>query len=148
MAKNGKGRSEKQIHYPSDREKIQKIDHAIKAIENERVLVIAEKHLADDLEFLDVDSFDEALDYFYEFLKEIKKIGPIECFHGRVAERCYEKGFTDIFLFPYVWSSPCLGCGIYLKFGIRTVTSKSGVQTHYCHLDCHEGFIKRSEKAT
>ena len=128
----------KSRHEPSAKEKCQKIDQAIAAINGDSIAIIADRHNQLAMDFLEADDMDEVLDWVAVFLREIKTLGPVQCFVGRFAERCSHAGFNDLFLFPYHWDSPSLGERVYLKFGIRTVTGPDGKSHTYCHLDCHE----------
>lgn len=129
----------KDRHEPSAKEIFQKIEQAIAAIDAGNIAIIGERHNQLAMDFLDAVDMDEVLDWVAVFLGEIKEIGPVRCFVGRFAERCTQHpGFSDLFLFPYHWNSPALGERVYLKFGIRTVTTTDGKTHTYCHLDCHE----------
>ncbi len=146
MAK--KKTSTKSEHIPSAREKCQKVDMAISAISKGTNYVrnIAEKHnqLAYKLLSTDdakVENMLDVMDWVLTFLHDIKDADPVKCFVGKKALRCYEKGFKDIFLFPYkIWSED-YQTDVYLKFGIRKQITNDGSETEefiYCHLDCHE----------
>lgn len=126
----------KDRHEPSDKEKCQKIDQAIAAIDAGDIAIIADRHNQLAMDFLDADDMDEVLDWVAVFLPEIKAIGPVRCFVGRYADP--SNHFREILLFPYHWDSPSLGKRVYLKFGIKTVKSEDGKTHTYYHLDCHE----------
>lgn len=125
---------------PSDKQIWDHVDQGIKALEKgtSHVRTIADKHNQEALEFLGVTSMNEVMDWVLVFLREIKDFGPRDCFisHGWV-ERCYEPDFSDLFLFPFVFTSAYFSDPIYLKFGIRKneTTSEPNV---YCHLDLHQ----------
>ncbi len=125
-------------HEPSRKEKCQKIDQAIAAIEAGSIAIIADRHNQLAMEFLEAETMDDVLDWVAVFLQEIKNLDPACCFVGRFAQRCNHPGFGDLFLFPYHWDSPSLEKRVYLKFGIQTVTQPDGKKHTYCHLDCHE----------
>lgn len=132
-------RPQKSRHEPSAKEKCQKIDQAIAAIDDGSIAIIADRHNQLAMDFLEAVDMDEVLDWVAVFLQEIKDIGPTQCFVGRFADRCdRHPAYNDLFLFPYHWNSPSLGERVYLKFGIRTVTGPDGKSHTYCHLDCHE----------
>ena len=129
----------KKAHEPSDHERCQRIDQAIKAFaDGSNIFLIAEKHNQLAMEFLQAHDMDEVLDWVAVFLQEIKEIGPAQCFVGRYALPCYERGFEHLLLYPYHWDSPSLGERVYLKFAINTVVTPDGKIHHYYHLDCHE----------
>jgi hypothetical protein len=128
----------KDRHEPSAKEKCQKIDAAIAAIEDGNISIIADRHNQLAMDFLAASDMEEVLDWVAVFLQEIKAIGPVSCFAGRFAERCSHSGFNDLFLFPYHWNSPSLGERVYLKFGIKTVQTPDDKTHTYYHLDCHE----------
>lgn len=144
MAKKKPQRTE---YEPSDKEKCQKIDMALSALSRKGgYTIIAEKHnqLAFELlsdEETQINNMEGVMPWVGTFLMDIKEAGPVSCFVGKKAKRCYEKGFTEIFLFAYkIWSNDYEKV-VYLKFGIRKLPStdnKEKVEFLYCHLDCHE----------
>lgn len=125
---------------PSGKQIWNHVAWAIEALEagEDAIQIIAHKHDHLAFKFLGVDTIDDVLVWMLVFLREIKEIGPQECFisHGW-ADRCSEKGYTDLFLYPYVLKSKHFETPVYLKFAIRK--SPSGKGPHlYCHLDIHE----------
>lgn len=139
-------------HEPSDKEKCQKIDQAITALEAGNAQVIADKHLDQAFKFLGIqpelpenvstqekqqaeeDATAQMYDYIIQFLYEIKETGPIACFDGYKAKRCYEPGYQDLFLFPYIIQSQYHENEVYLKFAIKTLRENN----HYCFCSLHE----------
>ncbi len=125
-------------HEPSAHEKCQKIEQAITALDAGNITIIADRHNQQSMDFLDAVDMEEVLDWIAVFLREIRTIGPIACFVGKVAHPSDHGGFQDLHLFPYHWDSPSLGAQVYLKFGIKSVKDSNGNTHTYCHLDCHE----------
>jgi hypothetical protein len=127
-------------HEPSDKEKCQKIDQAITALESgiEFFQIIADKHNQLAFDLLGVSEAEEIADWALTFLHEIKAAGPIQCFVGRKAKRCYEAGYSNLFLFPYKIQSEYFDEIIYLKFAIQTLEPPSGKTYYYCHCTLHE----------
>lgn len=118
--------------HPTAKTIIKRVSEAIAAIADGRMSFIApNKHLANDLAELDLDSADEYWDAIFEFLHEIKAAEPKCCYvGGRPPQRCYEPGAKDLELFAYAWTSPSKQRRLYLKFAVK--------DGHYYHLDCHE----------
>ena len=100
---------------------INRIDEAIAAIEAESFVVIDDRHDEEAMELCGVTSMDEVFTYVLAFLKEIKAIGPLNCFARRnlTVEKSYHEGFKEIELFGYVWDSELVGQRVYLKFGVK-----------------------------
>lgn len=125
---------------PSDKQIWNHIAWGIEALEagEDFIRIIAHKHDDDALEFLGVDTMNDVIGWILVFLREIKELGPKECFipHGW-ADRCKESGYTDLFLYPYVFNSQHFNKTIYLKFGIRKTEEKENPHL-YCHLDLHK----------
>ncbi len=125
---------------PSGKEIWNHVTWAIEALEagEDFIRIIANKHNDEALEFLEVDNMNDVFRWVLVFLREIKDIGPRKCFvpHGW-ADRCTESGYTDLFLYPYVFQSQYFTRTIYLKFAIRK-TEDSETPHLYCHLDLHE----------
>jgi hypothetical protein len=100
---------------------------------------ITDKH--DDLAFdlLGVSEMPDVLDWVLVFLREIRDLGPQNCFiyHGWV-DRSYEPDYEGLPLFPFVFeSSHFPDKEIYLKFGVLK-TNDAATPHLYCHLDLHE----------
>ena len=136
-----KKRPKKPTHQPSDGEICGKVTMAIAALEagESHIELIASKHDSLAFDFLGVTKMKHVLPWALVFLREIKEIGPLECFihHGK-AQRCKEKDFTDLFLFPYVFKSAYFEDEVYLKFGIRKSDLIKDPPYFYCHLDLHK----------
>jgi len=114
---------------------------AIAALEagESHIKLIASKHNALAFAFLDVTKMEHVLEWALVFLREIQEFGPPNCFIGHgVTQRCKEKNFTDLFLFPYVFQSAYFEDKVYLKFGIRKSDLIVDPPHFYCHLDLHK----------
>lgn len=159
MARSKRSRKQakgKPWHEPTDREKCQKIDQAITALESGNASIIADKHLDKAYKFLGIEpatpkssrlqdrqeseaeATSQLYDYVIEFLEEIKASGPAKCFFGNKAKRCLEPGYEHLFLFPYKIKSKHFKEVVYLKFGIDKFETSSGKTYYYCHCTLHE----------
>ena len=143
MARSKRSRKQaglKPWHEPSDREKCQKIQQAITALEagEEFFQIIADKHNQLAFDFLNISDPMEIADWALTFLYEIQQADPVKCFVNKKAKRCSEPGYDKIFLFPYAIQSKHFDQKVYLKFGIKTRESKTGQTRYYCHCTLHE----------
>lgn len=105
MAKSKK--PQKPWHEPSDKEKCQKVDQAIAALEAgmEYFQIIAEKHTQLAFDFLGIKTTEDLADWALTFLYEIKETDPIQCFVGKMPNAAQKK-VTKIFFFFLTKSNP------------------------------------------
>ena len=114
---------------PSDKEKINKIRDAIQAVETGCCTMPLSKHIAADLDELEIEDEDDYWQVIKTALNEIFQIGPVNAYAGRhPPEKSYDLG--DAELWAYRWKSQHFGREMYIKFVIKN--------QRYLHVDCHE----------
>jgi hypothetical protein len=114
---------------PSNRELYDRVSDALAAILAGKYQFLS-KHIAGDLEELEVTDEKELISLVAEGLREIRAETPAKCWvGGRPPARSYEPELKKLELWAFSWRSEIFGCDMYLKFAI-----KRGV---YMYVDCH-----------
>lgn len=116
---------------PSDREIINKIYHATKAIEDRKRSIAEYINFVSDQYDLGIGETEDLWPLLLIFLEEIKLVGPINCYIGkRPPESSYSKGIKGLELWVYCWDSKSMNKKMYLKFCIK--------KDNFFYVSCHE----------
>ncbi len=116
---------------PSQKEVTQKVDQAIRSIDEGKVTIALGKHIVQDLYELDVYDTKDLMRQVRAGLEEIKRISADSCYAGsRPPQRSYERELNKMELWAYSWESNVFGRRMYLKFCIKG--------DHFYYVDCHE----------
>ena len=115
---------------PSNHEICKKIKDALEALRAGRFMFGPTKHLAGDMEDLELESEPDLTPLLVELLREINAAGPVPCYAGtRPPQRSYEAEILSLELWAYRWQSKRCGKAMYLKFALK--------KDHYIYVDCH-----------
>lgn len=116
---------------PTNREIHKKVTDARDAIAAGNFQFGPTKHIAGDLEELQLDSAGELPGIMAILLEEILEAGPDMCYAGGYPpQRSYESEIRNLELWAYSWHSHRFQKRMYLKFALK--------KECYIYVDCHE----------